>query len=347
MKNKTKKGDEKRINKLYSNKKNKKKKARYKIRNWREYNESLVRRYDINVWIEKGIAEVWQEGNTIIIRKKKQGAPRIYSNMAIECLVTVQDLFNLPYRGIEGFARSLIPVLLQKKVNIPDYSTINRRRKYLSITLPHKTKNKEGKTPIDIVIDSSGLKVYGEGEWKVRQHGISKRRTWRKIHLGVNPKTGFIEASELTENRVDDAAMVESLLNNIDNPIDKCAGDGAYDKRKVYEIIRTKVQHILIPPCKGARIWFHGNKRSDPHPRDENIRMIRKLGRTKWKKESGYHMRSLSEVAIYRFKTILGNTLSARIYENQRTEVAIKCKILNKMTSLGMPDSYKVDLKVM
>lgn len=342
MRNKNKKGDDKRVNKVNSNKKDKKKKNKYKIRNWREYNQALVDRYDITLWVEKGIADVWREGNKIIIRRKrKQGKPRFYSEAAIESLSTIQELFHLTYRGIEGFGRSIFNSILQSQIKIPDFSTINRRRKRLKVIFPKRDTGK-----INMVIDSSGLKVYGEGEWKVRQHGISKRRTWKKIHLGINPKTGDIEAVELTDNSVDDARMVKPLLNQVEKEIDRLGADGAYDKRKVYEeLIRRRIKEILISPRVGARIWFHGNRIRDKHPRDENLRQIRQRGRTQWKKDSGYHMRSLAETGVYRYKTIFGDDLAGREMNHQEVEVKLKCKILNKMTSMGMPDSYKVDFK--
>lgn len=346
MRNQLKRGDDKRINKLNSNKKEKKKKSKYKIRNWREYNQALVDRYDFTLWVEKGIADVWREGNKIIIRKRKPGKPRLYSEAAIETLATVQELFHLTYRGIEGFGKALFQRILQFKVRIPDFSTINRRRKVLEVIIP-AGKHQERKQKIDLVLDSSGLKVYGEGEWKVRQHGISKRRTWRKIHLGINPQTGEVEAVELTENGIDDAQMAASLINQVEKEIVHLGGDGAYDKWKVYEtLMKRGIKGILIPPRHGAHLWEYSHTKGNQHPRDQNLRRIWQVGRDKWKEESGYHMRSLAETGVYRFKTIFSDRLSARDIKHQKVEVELKCKILNKMTSLGMPDSYKVDFSV-
>lgn len=342
MRNKLKKGD----GKLINNKVNRtklKKKNKYKVRNWREYNQALVDRYDITLWVEKGIADVWREGNKIIIRRKRKvGSPRIYSDAAIESLSTIKELFHLTYRGIEGFGRAIFNRILKAKIKIPDFSTINRRQKTLKIVVA-----RNGREKIDMVIDSSGLKVYGEGEWKVRQHGVSKRRTWRKIHLGIDPATGRVEAVELTENSMDDASMVAPLLNQVKKEVEGVGADGAYDKKKVYdELMRLKVKKFLIPPREDAHIWIHGNSRGERHPRDENLREIRRLGRSRWKTESGYHVRSLVETGVYRFKTIFSGDLSGREIEHQSVEVKLKCKILNKMTDMGMPDSYKVDFKV-
>ena len=192
-------------------------------------------------------------------------------------------------------------------------------------------------------MDSTGLKIYGEGEWKVRQHGVSKRCTWRKLHLGVDPEDGEIQAVLLTENNVSDDQAVAHLLGQIEQEIIKFAADGAYDKRKVYDAVNEHSPNadILIPPRKNARIWKHGNTKSERLKRDENLRSIRKHGRKEWKKQSGYHARSLSETAMFRLKTIFGDDLSARLLETQKTQALVRCAALNRMTHLGMPQSYK------
>lgn len=316
----------------------KKKKSQYKVRNWSEYNKALIKRYDIAVWIEQGIAKVWEE--TIEEGKeRKRGGQRKFSEQAMDCLATLKEVFKLTYRGAQGFGQSLLVGVMGLEIQIPYFSTIQRRRKHLQITLPTKTDG--GK--IDIVFDSSGLKVYGEGEWKVRKHGASKRRTWRKIHLTINPNTNEIEAVEVTENNVDDAAMIPPMLAQIDKEINLGAGDGGYDKKKAYDVLAKRVKIIAIPPQRNAKIWVHGNTKGAKHPRDENLRRIRKIGRKNWKEEINYHKRSLAETGMYRFKTIFGDKLTSREMKQQEKEVLIKCKILNQMTHLGMPKSYKVE----
>ena len=180
--------------------------------------------------------------------------------------------------------------------------------------------------------------------WKVRQHGVSKRRTWRKLHVGVNPQDGEFQAVLLTDNSVSDDNAVAGLLVQIEQELDEFAADGAYDKRKVYDSLNAHSPgvNILIPPRKNARIWKHGNTKAEPLKRDENLRSIRKHGRKAWKKRSGYHIRSLAETAMSRLKTIFGNELSARLIETQTTQAVIRCAALNKMTHLGMPQAYKV-----
>lgn len=203
---------------------------------------------------------------------------------------------------------------------------------------------KKSSQRLNIVMDSTGLKIYGEGEWKVRQHGVSKRRTWRKLHIGANPEDGEIQAVILTENSVSDGDAVETLLQQIEQDIARFAADGAYDKRKVYDSLNAHSPEvdILIPPQKNARIWQHGNTKDQRLKRDENLRSIRKQGRQEWKKQSGYHVRSLAETTMFRLKTIFGDGLSARLIETQTTQALVRCAALNRMTHLGMPQSYKV-----
>ena len=193
------------------------------------------------------------------------------------------------------------------------------------------------------VLDSTGLKVFGEGEWKVRQHGYSKRRTWRKLHLSVDSGSQEIQAVVLSEASLDDAGAVPELLDQMVEPVEQMSGDGAYDKRKVYHAcVGRGITRVTIPPRKDARIWQHGNCSRQPLVRDENLRQIRKMGRKEWKRESGYHQRSLAETAMFRFKTIFGSYLQARRLPQQKTEAKVKCAALNRITHLGMPDSYRV-----
>ena len=316
-----------------------KKKTTYKIRNWKEYNESLVKRYDINIWIKKGWVELWEEDLTTGRRKKKRGGQTKYTKQAIECLLTIKYLFRLPYRGVEGLAHSLLPLMFGCHVDIPDYTTIQRRQRNTELRI--RKSRYERKKSIDIIFDSTGFKVYGEGEWVVRMHGKTKQRTWKKIHLAINHKTLEIEALEVTNNSSGDSEMVQPLLSQIDAKVGKAIADRGYDSRRAYAHIMERTSIILIPPIRHASIWIHGNTDTLPHPRDETIRSIRRGGRKAWKIHSGYHARSLVETSIYRLKRIFGDTLSDKELSHQKAEVALKCRMLNTMTRLGMPDSYR------
>lgn len=202
----------------------------------------------------------------------------------------------------------------------------------IALDISHRTGS------VDVVVDSTGLKVFGEGEWKTRKHGVGKRRTWRKLHLGVNPTTQEIEAEVLTENSGHDADQVDDLLEQIDAPIDAFYGDGAYvTNGKFMTDWRKEVSKLFIPPRKNAKIKQHGNSNQPPLERDEAIRGIRFEGRKQWKQGVGYHRRSLVETAMYRIKTCFGAILKNRKIANQRAEARIRGKILNHFTQLGLP----------
>jgi hypothetical protein len=308
-------------------------KTLYRVKNWSEYDQALVKRGSITFWLSDDLAKTWRYTG-----EKQRGGQFDYSEKAIEIMQTVKNVFHLPNRATEGFLRSVFE-MLQISLCVPDHTTLSRRGKGLKINLPKKADGH-----LDIVMDSSGLKIFGEGEWKVRSHGKSKRRTWRKLHVGVDPHSGEIQAAALTTNNVSDSQMVTSLLAQIEQPIKHFAGDGSYDKRNVYDSLNQYAPDavILIPPRKNARIWQHGNTKAERLKRDENLRTIRKSGRKAWKQDSGYHIRSLAETTMFRLKTIFGDRLSARLLETQVSQALIRCAALNRMSHLGMPDSYKV-----
>ena len=303
-------------------------KGTYKITNWRKYNESLVRRGSVTFWFSEETVERWRHNNA----NPGVGHPFVYSDTAIESLLVLRELFQLPYRQTEGLGNSLVE-LMQIDLAIPDYTSLAKRAAKLGVSLDiakHRGR-------IDVVVDSTGLKVFGEGEWKMRKHGKSKRRTWRKLHLAVNPDTHEIEAETLTENGCDDASQVDDLLDQATNKVGGFYGDGAYDKRKTYTTLEKRHVRAIIPPRRNAKIWRHGNSARHPLSRDVAIREIRRRGRRQWKQGIGYHRRSLSETAMYRMKCCFGDHLKNREIPNQRTEARIRSKILNKFTHLGLP----------
>lgn len=302
--------------------------SKYRITNWAKYNESLVKRGSITFWFDEDVVQQWAHENA----EPKVGRPFVYSDVAIECLLTLRELFRLPYRQTEGLGRSLVE-MMHVELAIPDFTSLAKRAAKLNFNL----KLSDRKGPIDVVVDSTGLKVYGEGEWKTRQHGVSKRRTWRKLHLAVDPATHDIVAEVLTENSGYDADQVDDLLKQIPQRITAFYGDGGYDKWKVYERLQAQRIQAIIPPQKNAKIKQHGNTAQLPLVRDESLRAIRRSGRTAWKTEIGYHRRSLAETAMYRIKTIFGGTLKNRLLPNQRAEARLRCRILNKFNQLGLP----------
>lgn len=308
-------------------------KTLYRVKNWSEYEKALVKRGSITFWLSDDFEQVW-----LYVGEKQRGSQFEYSEKAIEIMLTIKEVFHLTNRGVEGFVRSVFE-MLHIFLRVPDHSTLSKRAKTLNVSLPKRTDRS-----MNLVVDSTGLKIYGEGEWKVRQHGYSKHRTWRKLHVGANPDNGEIQVVVLTENSVSDDAVVKDMLAQIEQTLLSCAADGAYDKRKVYDALNAHSPdvEILIPPRKNAHIWQHGNSNEERLKRDENLRYIRKHGRSSWKKDSGYHVRSLAETIMFRLKTIFANTLSARLLETQTTQALIRCLALNQMTHLGMPESFQV-----
>jgi len=303
-------------------------KGTYKITNWRNYNESLVQRGSITFWFSEDVIKQWHHAND----RPKVGHPFVYSNVAMECLLVLRELFQLPYRQTEGLARSLVQ-LMEVELAIPDYTSLAKRAAKMDIALDVRRH----RGPIDVVLDSTGLKVFGEGEWKMRKHGKRKRRTWRKLHLAVNPDTQEIEAETLSENSRHDADEVDNLLDQVGGRIRKFYGDGAYDQWKTYETLERRGAEPIIPPRRNPKIKQHGNSAQPPLPRDQAIRQMRRQGRRAWKECVGYHRRSLSETAMHRMKCCFGDTLKNHRIENQRTETRSRSKILNHFTHLGLP----------
>ena len=272
-------------------------------------------------------------------RTGKPGKPRLYSDQAIACVLRLREVYRLPLRATEGLLRSLV-ALLGADITVPCYSTLSRRQAGLSVELSAPAAE-----PLHLVIDGTGLKVFGDGEWKARQHGItkscsSKRRVWRKVHLAVDQNTGHVQAAATTTNSISDGEVLPQLLEQITQAISQVSADGGYDRRTCYEAIAKRNAKAAIPPRHGAKIWQHGNSRQERLPRDENLRRIRQVGRAKWKQESGYHRRSLAETAMFRLKTIFGSVLRARTEAAQDTETLLRLSALNQMTALGMPDAY-------
>ena len=304
------------------------KKGKRKVINWSEYNNALVERGNIEFWVDEETLKAWKEK-----LDGSKGRPKKFSNQAIILTLQLGKVYRQKLRQTEGLVRSLFTVMKLELV-VPDYTTLSRRAENLDIDIGSTVENVRA-----IIIDSTGLKMYGEGEWKVRKHGYSKHRMWHKYHVAISPD-GQIQAVELTDNSNNGGTIAVKILKKIDHTIDAFYGDGAYDQRKVYDACREKeVSIFAIPPQKNAKIWQHGNCKIPPHPRDENLRAIRKSTKNSWKEKIGYHTRSLVETTMFRYKRTFGHDMEARNKENQQTEIYLKSRILNKMWQLGMPET--------
>lgn len=304
-----------------------KKKVQYRVKNWQAYNQALVNRGSLTLWFEEKTVESWLNND----RTGQRGHPQVYSDVAVECMLLLKQTFQLALRQTQGFMTSIFQVV-GHNLPVVSYSQLSRRQKTLKVNLPRQSRRQA----IHVVVDATGLKVYGEGEWKTRQHGVSKRRTWRKVHLAFDEASGEVLAEVTTENNVHEKEVLPELLAQIEAEIEQVSGDGGYDYQTCYQAIAERNARAVIPPRRNGRIW--GNGQMDD--RDAHLRRIAEIGRTAWKKESGYHRRSLAETGIFRLKKIFGAALSARKPENQQQEVRLRCVALNRMTALGMPDSY-------
>jgi hypothetical protein len=252
--------------------------------------------------------------------------------MALRCALTLREVYGLPLRSTQGLVRSLTH-LLHLDLPTPHYSTLSRRAATLEVKLPGLSKG-----ALHLAIDSTGMKVYGEGEWKMRLHGKEKRRTWRKLHLAIDHTTHEVVSLSMTDKDVLDRREVKGLLKAVEGEVLEVLGDGAYDFEVCHQAIRERRARAVIPPKKGARV------RGMPHFKDRDEAVVRshEVGQDQWKKESGYHRRSLVETAMMRIKTIFSERLKAREWKRQETELRIRCAALNRMTALGMPQSHAV-----
>ncbi len=306
---------------------------RYRVRNWRTYNQALIARGGITFWIDEATLTTWRNTHA----SHCPGAPRIYSDTAIQCAVVVKSVYHLSLRAAQGFVSSVMN-LMRLDLPVPSYSTICRRQATLRVPLSWSSSS----SPRHIVIDATGLRVYGAGEWHVYKHRLGRRRTWRKLHLGVDEHTKEIMAVEVTASNVHDSRMLSPLLSQVSGRVYQVSGDGAYDTVTCYESIAHRGAKASIPPRRNARPLGRRDCSEGLSLRDNNIQEIQQHGRYAWRVASGCTRQSVAENAVSRFKNVFGSKLRARQFENQRTEGWIKCMVLNQMAGLGMPESERI-----
>ena len=303
--------------------------AKYRIRNWKQYNRALTQRGSITLWLSPEMLKKWKAP-----KKKKQGRPFVYSDDAILCALMIKAVYHLPFRQLRGLLLNLAN-WIGGDLPIPCYTRICRRARALG----QKVERLSCKRPVDLVFDSTGLKVFGEGEWKVKKHGADKRRTWRKLHLSICPHTQEIHLAELTGNEVTDSQAFSNIGQKIPSSVERVFGDGAYDKQECYRLLYEKgIEPIIVPQKNGVA------HEELPHLKKRN-RAIKELrgfggdekGRRLWKKLKGYHLRSLVETAMFRFKALFGGHLRCKILQSQKAEIYSKCLAINIMNKLGMP----------
>ena len=302
---------------------------KYRTTNCSAYNAALKQRGSLDIWFDPDMQ--WLSAPC-----GRPGRPAHFSNSAIELCLTLKALFNLPLRQATGFVASLLK-LADLDWPVPDYTTLCRRQK----TLPVALGGRPSSGGLHLLVDSTGIKMMGEGEWKTRKHGASYRRQWRKVHIGIDAENLDIRAIEVTTNGQGDAPVLPDLLAQIpeDEKISSVGGDGAYDTRKCYAAITEREAQAIIPVRRNGRPW----KEDGPGAaaRNETLRACLRLGRTIWKKWSGYHRRSLVETKMHCFK-LLGQRVMARTFDRQITELKVRAAILNRFSQIGTPNTVRV-----
>jgi len=298
--------------------------TKYKTTNWSAYNDSLKRRGSLSIWFDPEM--VW-----VPPPSGKRGRRQSFSDTAIQACLTLKVLFGMPLRQTTGFVQSLLR-LVGLDWDVPDYSTLCRRQKTLNVSLPYRG----GTGPLNLLIDSTGIKSEGEGEWNARKHGGPKRRISRKIHIGIDEETLEIRAVEVTTSNVGDAPILPELLNQIpaDQSIGSVTADGAYDTRKCHDAIAARNAHAVIPPRKNAKPWKPTS--AGAVTRNEVVRASRYLGKALWRRWSGYHRRSRVETKMNCVK-LLGQSLMSRDFDRQVAEIQLRIAVLNRYTALGIP----------
>jgi Transposase DDE domain len=306
--------------------------SRYQVTNWPEYDAALRRRGSLTVWFTDEAIAAWRAEP----RTTPGGQPH-YSALAIMTALTMRTVFHLALRQTEGLIGSVI-ALLGLDLTVPDHSTLSRRSK----TLEMPPLRRSGPGPLHLLVDSTGLKLGGAGEWLVEKHGTSRRRSWRKLHLGVDGESGEILAIELTRKESDDAARTAALLDQLTDPIASFTADGAYDQDRVYETVaeRHPDAAVIVPPR--ATAVPGPSAATATAQRDRHIQEIVEHGRMGWQKASGYNLRAKVEAAIGRYKRVIGDALRSRTDETAATEVAIAAAALNRMLEFGHPHYVRI-----
>tara|TARA_Y100001934_G_C12387253_1_gene797669 strand:+ start:47292 stop:48209 length:918 start_codon:yes stop_codon:yes gene_type:complete len=297
-------------------------KAKSKITNWSSYNKALVNRGSITFWIDDKATDAW----FCTERHGGKGRSNIFSDIAIETALTVKGVFSLLLRATEGFLNSVFQLMGIACVS-PGYSCLSKRARVAQIKYKRASRGEVA----HVVIDSTGIKTFGEGEWHVKKHGKQQRRRWRKMHLAVDANTHDVIAAEVSLDSVGDNQALPSLLNPLRRKIKQVSADGAYDTKACYRLIAKKGAKATIPPRSNAGYW------EDEHPRNEAVEALKSDTLTEWKEREHYHQRSLSETAMYRYKQLISPKLSFKHYDAQVAEILAGVKAMNKVIDLGMP----------
>jgi len=302
---------------------------KYRTTNWTAYNASLKSRGSLTVWFDPHMSWLGTPSG-------KRGRYQTFSDAAIQTCLMIKSLFQLALRQTTGFVESLIH-LCGLAWTVPDFSTLSRRQKDIDIAIPYQSSQRG----LHLLVDSTGIKMMGEGEWKRKKHGAEYRRQWRKLHIGIDADTLQIRAVAVTDSRAGDASVLPNLLDQIkcDESLLSVCGDGAYDTKDCHKAIAAREAAAIIPTRKNGKPWKE--KTAGAAARNETLKLTNLLGRTIWRQWSSYHRRSLVETKM-RCVKLLGEKLMARDFDRQVNELHARIAVLNHFTMLGRPQTQVV-----
>ncbi len=311
-------------------------KMKFKVTNWGEYEAGLRRRGSLTLWITPEALSGWAAPR----RKTRGGQPR-YSDLAIETTLMLGMVFGLRLRQSEGLLSSVLD-MMALDLPVPDHTTLSWRARTWKPPARSNDRQHVADGPIHVLVDSTGLKIYGAGQWLEEKHGTKSRRSWRKLHLAVDAYSGEIIAHSLTHQETGDASELEPLLDQIDEEIGQFTADGAYDGYRTYDAVlrHSAAARVVIPPRSNA---VERPNAQACCQRDHHIASMQVDGVLKWQASTGYGKRALVETAMGRYKGIIGPGLRARSFLAQQTEAAIGVAILNRMLACGRPKSVRCE----
>ncbi|MFC0280490.1 IS5 family transposase [Falsigemmobacter intermedius] len=303
--------------------------GRYRTTNWKSYNAALKQRGSLLIWLDKDMA--W-----LATRAGRPGRPPVFSDAAIQFCLMLKVLFGLPLRQSTGMVASILE-MAGPDWPVPDFSTLSRRQKTLAVQI----SGRRASGPLNLLVDSTGIKFLGDGEWLARKHGTHRRRQYRKVHLAMDTATGDIRAVEFTSSRHGDSPVLPDLLDQIppDEQIGTVTGDGAFDTRRCHTAILERGGTAVIPIRRNGRLWEEDC--SAAPARNDILRATRHLGRANWKHWSGYHVRSRIEARMRCLKSF-GERIPSRDPDRQTAEVHIRIALMNRFNALGTADIERV-----
>ena len=303
--------------------------TRYRTTNWSAYNAALRKRGEMLIWFDNDMT--W-----LAPHDGRAGRPPVFSDAAIQFCLSIKVLFRLPLRQTAGM---VVGLLQQAGLDwpVPDASTLCRRQKTLAVQIPYRRAG----GPLNLLVDSTGIKFLGDGEWQARKHGVQGRRQWRKVHLAMDPATSDIRAVEFTPSRDGDSPVLPELLDQVsqDEPIGTVTADGAYDTRRCHTAVLEREAVPIIPIRKNGRPWKDDGPAA--RVRNEILRATRHYGRAFWKRWTGYHIRSRIEAKMRCFKAF-GERIAARDPDRQTAEVQIRIALMNRFNALGTAEIVRV-----